>query len=128
MALDENGTIFVGGIDGAGGLSPKAFLTQRSSDGQWTELVLPDPENLHGVNDILVAGDGSIYLACMGEGDQTEANLIRAFAGGVQKEITAFPGGLNQLGEAENGDIFAVGFRRDQRTGEETGVMLRKNH
>jgi hypothetical protein len=127
IALSEAGTIFVGGIEGAGGPAPKAFLTQRTADGNWSELLLPDPELLHGVNDILIASDGSIYLACMGEGDQTMANLIHATPTGVRTEITPFPGGLLQLAEAGNGDIYAVGFRRDEETGSETAVMLRRS-
>ena len=42
------------------------------------DLILPDPELLHGVMDILIADDGDIYLACMGEGDPTQANLVHA--------------------------------------------------
>ena len=126
IALSEDGTIFVGGIEGAGGESPKAFLSQRSTTGLWAELLLPDPEALHGVSDILIASDGSIYLACMGEGENTMANLVHADQGGVRTEITPFPGGLLQLGEAENGDIYAVGFRRNEQDGTETGVMLVK--
>ena len=124
IALGDDGTIFVGGIEGAGGMSPKAFLTQRSPDGLWADLILPDPELLHGVNDILIADDGSIYLACMGEGDQSQANLVHGNPAGVRKEITSFPGGLLQLDQAANGDIFAVGFRRDDQDGTEKGVML----
>jgi hypothetical protein len=127
IALSEAGTIFVGGIEGAGGMSPKAFLSQRSPGGLWAELILPDPEALHGVNDILIASDGSIYLACMGEGENSMANLVHADQGGVRTEITPFPGGLLQLGEAENGDIYAVGFRRNEQDGSETGVMLVKS-
>jgi len=126
VALSETGTIFVGGIEGAGGMSPKAFLAQRNADGLWANLLLPDPEVLHGVNDIMIASDGSIYLACMGEGEHSVANLVHADANGVRKEITAFPGGLLQLGEAGNGDIYAVGFRRNEQDGSETGVMLVK--
>ncbi len=126
VALSEDGTIFVGGIEGAGGMSPKAFLALRNSDGLWADLLLPDPEVLHGVNDILIASDGSIYLACMGEGENSVANLVHADAGAVRKEITSFPGGLLQLGEAGNGDIYAVGFRRNEQDGSETGVMLVK--
>ncbi len=126
IALSEDGTILVGGIEGAGGMSPKAFLSQRSATGLWAELILPDPEALHGVNDILIASDGSIYLACMGEGENSMANLVHADKGGVRTEITPFPGGLLQLGEAENGDIYAVGFRRNEQDGSESGVMLVK--
>jgi hypothetical protein len=124
IALSEEGTIYVGGIEGAGSMSPRAFLAQRSADGLWTDVILPDPNLLHGVMDILIAGDGSIYLACMGEGEHTTANLIHASPSGVLKEITPFPGGLLQIDQAAGGNIYAVGFRRDEQTGTETGVML----
>jgi len=126
VAVTEAGDIFVGGIEGAGGPSPRAFLMLRSADGSWTDFALPDPELLHGVMDILIAVDESIYLACHGEGDNTMANLIHASASGVRKEITPFPGGFLQVDEAPNGDIYAVGFRRDDSTGMEEGVMLVK--
>jgi hypothetical protein len=126
IALSEDGTIFVGGIEGAGGVSPKAFLAQRSADGLWEDFVLPDPDLLHGVMDILIASDTSIYLACWGEGDNTTANLIHASPSGVLKEITPFPGGLLKVGQSANGTIYAVGFRRDASTGAEQGVMLVK--
>ena len=126
VALSENGTIFVGGIERAGGPGSKAFLVQRSADGLWTDLILPDPEGLRGVNDILIASDNTIYLACMGENYQPRANLVHAQPGGVWKEISSFTGGLLQLGEADNGDIYAVGFRRDESNGTEVAVMFRK--
>ena len=43
---------------------------------------------------------------------------------GVRKEITSFPGELLQLDQAANGDIFAVGFRRNDQDETEKGVML----
>jgi hypothetical protein len=124
IALNEEGTIYVGGIEGAGSMSPKAFLARRSVDGLWADVTLPDPNLLHGVMDILIASDGSIYLACMGEGENTMANLIHASPSGVLKEITPFPGGLLQVDQAASGNIYAVGFRRDDQAGTETGVML----
>ncbi len=124
IALSETGTILVGGIVGAGGMSPTAFLSQRTADGNWTDLALPDAELLHGVMDILIAADETVYLACMGEGDSTQANLLRVGPGGVEKEIAPFPGGLLQLGQAADGSIYAVGFRRDETDGSEMGVML----
>ena len=117
IALSESGTIFVGGIEGAGGISPQAFLSQRTADGSWTNLLLPDPELLHGVMDILIAADESIYLACMGEGENTQANLVHAGPSGVVKEITPFPGGLLQLDQAADGSIYAVGLRRNDGDG-----------
>lgn len=127
IALDDAGTIFVGGIEGAGGMSPRAFLSRRTADGLWSDLPLPDAELLHGVMDILIAADGSLYLACMGEGDRTQANLVHLVGDEATLEITPFAGGLLQLGQAADGGITAVGFRRDGLTGDETGVMLARN-
>jgi hypothetical protein len=124
IALDEQGTIYVGGIEGAGSMHPKAFLAQRPVDGPWTDVTLPDPDLLHGVMDILIAVDGSLYLACMGEGENTMANLVHISPSGATKEITPFPGGLLQVDQAAGGNIYAVGFRRDDQAGTETGVML----
>ena len=124
IALDEEGTIYVGGIEGAGSMSPAAFLARRSAGGLWTDVTLPDPDLLHGVMDILVADDGSLFLACMGEGEHTMANLIRVSPSGALREITPFPGGLLHIDQAADGNIYAVGFRRDDQTGAETGVML----
>ena len=126
VALSDSGTIFVGGIAGAGGPDPAAFLSQRAPDGSWTDLILPDADELGGVMDILIAADGSIYLACEGEGEDTMANLVHADATGVRKEITPFPGGLIQMGQAAGGEIYAVGYRRESN-GLETGVMLVKS-
>jgi hypothetical protein len=123
VALTDSGAIFVGGIEGAGSRSPKAFLMVRSPGGDWTDLILPDPELLHGVMDILIASDDSIYLACEGEGTSTQANLVHADATGVRKELTPFPGGMLQVGESAAGGIYAVGYRRDA-AGMEEGVML----
>ena len=124
IALTEEGTIYVGGIEGAGSMSPSAFLARRSADGTWADVPLPDPGLLHGVMDILIADDGSIFLACMGEGENTTANLIHIGPSGVSKEIAPFPGGLLQVDQAATGNIYAVGFHRDEQTGTETGVML----
>lgn len=126
IALGDDGTIYVGGIEGAGSLTAVAFVVQRSPAGDWTELILPDPGRLHGVSDILIADDGSLYLACWGEGEDTEANVVRAGPDGVVEDIIPFPGGLIQIGQSSAGDIYAVGFRRDPSTGAETGVMLMK--
>jgi hypothetical protein len=126
VALSENGTLFVGGIERAGGPGSKAFLAQRSADGMWTDLGLPDPEGLRGVNDILIADDNTIYLACMGENFNPRGSLVHAQPGKIWKEINSFSGGLLQVAEADNGDIFAVGFHRNESNGDETAVMFRK--
>jgi len=124
IARADDGTIFVGGMVGAGGMAPRAFLSRRTPDGVWNEVDLPDPERLHGVMDILIAEDETIYLACMGEGDETEANLVHLGPSGAKKEITPFPGGMLQVDQAADGEIVAVGFRRDGDAGTTAGVML----
>ena len=126
VALSENGAIFVGGIERAGSPGSKAFLTQRTANGLWADLILPDPEGLRGVNDILIASDNTIYLACAGEDYNARGSLLHAQPTGVWKEINSFSGGLLQVAEADNGDIYAVGFRRHESTGTETAVMFRK--
>jgi hypothetical protein len=127
VALSENGTIFVGGIERAGSPGAKAFLAQRTANGLWTDLVLPDPEGLRGVNDILIASDNTIYLACAGEDFNARGSLLHGNPGKISKEISFFSGGLLQVAEAGNGDIYAVGFRRDESTGDETAVMFKKS-
>ncbi|MCP4573676.1 MAG: hypothetical protein GY838_15060 [bacterium] len=124
IAQADDGTIYLGGMDGAGGPSPQAFLSQRTPDGTWTDLDLPDPAGLHGIRDILVAADGSLYLACYGEMDQTQANLVHGSPTSLKKEITPFSGGFYQIDQAADGTIYAVGFRRNGQTGLEEGVMM----
>lgn len=126
VALSDNGTIFVGGIERAGSPGSKAFWAQCSPQGVWTDLALPDPEGLRGVNDILIASDNTIYLACAGESYNSRGSLLHTQSGKIWKEIKSFSGGLLQLAEAENGDIYAVGFRRNESNGAETAVMFRK--
>lgn len=123
IALDQDETIYLGGIQGAGSQHPAAFLSRREPGGTWADIFLPDPEQLRGVRDILIAADGNLYLACQGEGDDSEANLVRVGAVSGFREITPFSGGLFQVGQAADRAIYAVGFRRDA-TGAERGVML----
>jgi hypothetical protein len=125
VALSATGDIFVGGISGAGGLDPHPFLAVRSPGGDWTDVVLPAPEQTGMVNDILLASDGAIYLACSGEVGHELATIIRADGNGAAHEITPFRGELFQLAEGPDGKVYAVGLRRDGSGSIiETGVML----
>jgi len=127
VALGADGTIYLGGIDGAGGMSPQAFLMIRTPGGEWTDYNLPDPGDLEGVTDILIAQDGSLYLTCEWDRETSLANLVHVTPAGAKREITAFHGGLLQVDQAADGTIYAVGYRQDPQTGDETGVMLTRS-
>ncbi|MBE0566698.1 MAG: hypothetical protein IH621_12100 [Krumholzibacteria bacterium] len=125
VAMTDGGAIFVGGIEAAGGREAQAFLSLRDAAGEWTAIVLPEPVALGGINDILIAGDGSIYLACSGEpGLDPDATIIHATESGVVRELPPFPGQMLQLAEAPGGTIYAVGVRHG--VGEGTAVMFRR--
>jgi len=127
IALGDDGTIFLGGIDGAGGMSPKAFLMLGSAGGKWTDYTLPDPYDLGGVTDILIAQDGTLYLTCEWDRETSLANLVHATPAHAKREIAAFHGGLLQVDQAADGTIYAVGYRQDPQSGDETGVMLTRS-
>lgn len=59
IAVDEYENLIVGGIRGAGGPFARAFISLHSSSVESADLVLPGPKELGGVNDILIAADGS---------------------------------------------------------------------
>ena len=52
------------------------------------------------------------------------ATVVHASDAGVEKEITPFPGELLQLGESDDGGIYAVGLRRDEQSGSDRGIMF----
>ncbi len=127
IALDADGTIYVGGIQAAGGLGARAFVSVREATGAWTDLELPDPESLGGVSDICIASDGSLYLACGGEtvGAGT-AHLLRVSGGVITSELTPFDGKLDQIAEGPGGILYAVGGRRTPGTAQTTAVLLER--
>lgn len=126
VALGDDGAVFVGGIAGAGGSHPTAFLSVRSSAGDWADIVLPNPTQLGRVNDILVAADGSVYLACSGEDDLPTAHIVRASGVGPVEEIAPFPGELNALTQDGDGTIWAAGTRMQAGSPVRQGMLLRR--
>ncbi len=126
VAMTATGAIFVGGIHAAGSNSARAFVSLRDEAGDWTAIVLPDPMGLGGVNDILLAADGSIYLACSGEsGLSPRGSIIHATGAGVVQELPYFTGEMLQLAQADDGTVFGVGVRTDAPG--ERAVMFRRN-
>ncbi|MFO7654840.1 MAG: hypothetical protein R6X25_13645 [Candidatus Krumholzibacteriia bacterium] len=126
VAVDDAGAIYVGGTLGAGGLDARAYLALRSAGGEWTEVALPDAQGLGRVNDILLAEDGSIYLACSGELEDATATVVHGSPSAVEREVTPFPGELFQLAQSPDGTVYAVGLRREEPGGEERGIILRR--
>ena len=89
--------------------------------------MLPDPVALGRVNDILLARDGSIYLACSDEYDDTStARLARVTGSGIEEEISPFGGELLQLAETADGTIYAAGSRRVAGSTAREPVLLRR--
>ena len=81
----------------------------------------PDPDQTGQVNDILLASDGALYLACSGRVGNDLASVVRVTAIGAGHEVTPFPGELNQLAEGPDGRIYAVGMRKSA-----SGVVVEK--
>lgn len=127
IAVNDDGAIFLGGVEGPGSPGYKAFLSVRSPEGEWVSLVLPNAEELGGVNDILVARDGSVYLACSSEyQDTSTAHIVHATPSGVGEEISPFGGSLLQLAEGSDGTIYAAGSRRIGSTLDREPVLLKR--
>lgn len=127
IALNDDGTIYVGGVQGPGGPNSQAWTSVRSPAGEWTTMSLPDPVELGRVNDILLATDGSIYLACSSEyRDTNTAHLLRVTGAGATPEIIPFGGSLLQLAEGGDGTIYAVGSRRIGDSVAREPVLLRR--
>lgn len=124
VALAENGALYVGGVLGAGGPTVRAYLAVRSVGGDWSEVVLPDQGLIGAVNDILPAGDGSVYAACSGEVSSDLATIVRAHGGGVDREIVPFPGDIFQMAEGPDGRIHAVGTRHAGSNGATSALLL----
>lgn len=128
IAIDDDGAVFVGGTLRPGSLDEEAFAAVRNPAGEWIALILPDAERLGRVNDILIARDGSIYLACSSEYEDTStAHLLRASDAGVASEITPFDGQLLQLAETGDGTVYAVGSRRTGSSPGRVPVVLRRS-
>lgn len=127
IAVDDGGKIYVGGIEGAGSPDAKAFLFVRDIGGVWTNVELPDPQALGGVNDICIADDGSVYLACGGETVEAGmAQILRVVGTVVSAELTPFEGNLDQIAQTQDGTLFAVGGRMGPGSRATTGVLLQR--
>jgi hypothetical protein len=110
VAVAETGGILLGGAvtNFAGGANEyTASLLVRSVSGDWAEIVLSKPTELKRVNDILIAHDGTVYLACgMGE----MSYLVRVSSGGaITRDATLTSARLNRLAESPDGSIWAAG-------------------
>jgi len=127
VAASTDGTLMLGGIAGAGGAAPRAFLRQRGADGVWIALTLPDVSLLGGINDILPAGGGVWYVVCGGEGGGGLATILRVDGGGITRELTPFFGSLLQLAVDATGDVHAVGYRLTPGAGLRQALLLKRS-
>jgi hypothetical protein len=109
VAVSASGGILLGGsiTDFAGGASVyTASLLLRSTGGDWVEIVLPAADELEAVNDILLAADGTTYLACGRE----DGHILRWPVGGAAaREATFYSARINRLAESPDGSIWAAG-------------------
>ncbi len=109
VTVSASGAILLGGsiTDFSGGASVyTASLLLRSTSGDWAEIVLPRADELEAVNDILLATDGTTYLAC-GRGN---GYILRWPAGGTAaREATFTSARINRLAEAPDGSVWAAG-------------------
>lgn len=115
MASTSSGGVLLGGaitnfrIDAADDY--RAFLALWSPTSEdWVEIVLPDAGALDKVNAILVASDGSVYLACGMEGSAT---VVRQPPDGpaVVDWVADGPADVLDLAELDDGTILAGGRR-----------------
>ncbi|MDZ4804269.1 MAG: hypothetical protein SGI90_05365 [Candidatus Eisenbacteria bacterium] len=124
VAVTPSGSFFLGGAEtdfSAGSQDQyQAFPLSSSREGDWTEIVLPEPGKLDRVNDILIATDGDIYLACGVEG-----SIIVQMSGTSVYEAVLPGTRIAQLAEAPDGSIWAAGAILD-RTDESSRPMIWK--
>lgn len=120
VAMSETGGILLGGAFtnfGGGANEYTASLLVRSVSGDWADIVLPSPTQLKRVNDILIAQDGTVYLAC---GMET-SYLMRSSPGqALVKDATLPSARIHRLTESPDGTIWAVGAVLDSQ-----GAVLR---
>jgi hypothetical protein len=107
------GVLLGGAITNFGSSDPAdyytAFLALYSpGSDSWTEIVLPEADALDRVNDILLASDGSLYLACGADGS---AALVRQPPGGLAavEWMAEGDGDLRSLAERADGSVLASG-------------------
>ncbi|TPW04777.1 MAG: hypothetical protein FD129_2855, partial [bacterium] len=90
--------------------------------GDWAEIVLPEPGRLDRVNDILVATNGDIYLACGVEG-----SIILRVSGTSMSEAALPDARIAQLAEAPDGSIWAAGAIVDLAGGSSRPMIWRRS-
>lgn len=127
VAASSDGTLMLGGLSGAGGAMPRAFLWRRDTAGTWSALTLPDRDLIGGINDILPAAGGVWYVACGGEGGSGLATIMRVDGGGVTRDLTPFYGSLLQLAVDPAGHLHAVGYRLTSGAGMRLPLLLKRS-
>jgi hypothetical protein len=123
--LEPGGGLWLGGtiVDTTGGGEREvARLAHRPANGDWFEIVLPKPDSIQVVNDILRAQDGSLYLAC----GKTTGRILRHDGMQWHDEGPGMPGQVLALAEAADGTIYAAGFRNTSSS--QPGALLRKRN
>ncbi len=128
VAFNQQGALLLGGAItdfSAGAVDDYvAFLMQYDAvHDEWLEFVLPEAGTLDRVNDILVAANGDVYLAC---GESGSALVHHYSTGETTIEWQSSDVRLQSLAEAENGDIYAVGLTAPQNSFTPTPYMLRR--
>jgi len=127
IAASSDGTLMLGGLSGAGGAVPRAFLWRRDTGGAWRALTLPDDDLIGGINDILPAAGGVWYVACGGEGGSGFATIMRVDNGGTTRDLTPFYGSLEQLAVDDAGLLHAVGYRLTPGGGMRQPLLLERS-
>lgn len=127
VAAGVDGTLLLGGIAGAGGAEPRAFLWRRSPGGAWTSLTLPEGDVIGGANDILPAPGGAWYVACGGEGGWGLATILRVEGATVASELKLFYGSVEQLAVDGAGVLHAVGYRLTSGAGLPQPLLLTRS-
>ena len=110
VGVGQTGGVLLGGAEtnfAGGGDEYTASLLLRSVSGDWASIVLPKPTDLKRVNDILIAQDGAVYLAC---GMGGTWYLMRwAAGGGIVRDATLTGARINRLAESPDGTIWVSG-------------------
>lgn len=115
VAISATGGILLGGAITDFSLAAPddyvAFLLVRSPSGDWAEIVLPQAGALDRINDIWIAADRSLYLAC---GQNGTARILHLPVGKpAALEATLSNARIEELAEGPDGAIYAAGVRLD---------------
>jgi len=114
VSVAPTGAVLLGGAatNFAGGANEyTASLALRSVSGDWVEVVLPKPTELKRVNDILLTGNGLVYMAC---GIGGTSYLVR-WQESIVRDGTLQSARINRLAESPDGTIWAVGAVLDSQ-------------